>query len=124
MQARLDSERKKMRRMMETVADLVGNWKEQGSENGDDDDGEQGDEGDSLSEHDTGEGNEGEMGPDRPNVAPPGENSSASVPDLISNGPNLGKGKEKETNTMQTLPVPQYVFLTFEVPSFLTYPTF
>ena len=112
---------------MESVADLVGNWKKQGSENGDDDDGEQGDEGeeegreDSLSEHDTGEGNEREMGPDRPNVAPPGENSSASVPDLISNG---GKGKEKETNTIQALPVVQYVFLTFEVPSSLTYLTF
>jgi len=117
MQARLDGERKKMRRMMDTLADLVGNWKEQESD--DDDDGAQGDEGeeerreDSLSEHHAGEG---EMGPDRSNVAPPGENSSASMPDLESNGPNLDKGKEKETNTIQALPVVPYVFLTFGVP--------
>ena len=101
MQARLDGERKKMGRMMDSLVDLVGNWKEQESD--DDDDGAQGDEGeeerreDSLSEHGTVEN---------------------YMSDLESNGPNLDKGKAKETNTTQALPVRviPYVFLTFGVP--------
>lgn len=101
MQARLDSERKTMRKMMDAVAELVGNWEGEGDEQSCEGEGERSE--DSVSEHDADEGNEGEIELDHPDLP-------KSDGNFIPNDLNLAKGKENENDSISKLsPAESYV---------------